>query len=470
MTKYITLGILNPDYKYIVYSIIFLSLYRASTGFGYDGNKELSYKIFDNGKFGANYLIHEICLYLVCIIVSSILVLIEKKCIFIKKNKNNEIKGNSSNNILLPLTNTNLSEDSLNLIYTKVKKEKNSKFSVLIIIFIEILVEQFNLIYIKFFTHINFWMAELFFAAYLCLKIFKSEIYKHHYLAFGINLISVFLVLLKAILTIIEGKEEKTLYAKYWWTIFIASILSLIYAFFLSYIFVYLKKSFYENFIFSSYILLFYGIIGLFVTLCFSTIFTFAPCGKKIENTFEVKDYICKVVNNENQTYIDNLKVYFKDNWENSDYDTKRNEILTNIFQSFSFAIYKYWSYKIIESLNPFHRIFSGSFYYCFQQTIFIIVNSNKIINNKEIYLKYKIYLDLFSDFLNVLTFLIYTEIVELNFCKFNYNLRKNIILRGILNDSNQYKLDSYSLNSENGGEENEKDEEKSNRLTPFYY
>ena len=68
------------------------------------------------------------------------------------------------------------------------------------------------------------------------------------------------------------------------------------------------------------------------------------------------------------------------------------------------------------------------------------------------------------------MTFLIYTEIVELNFCKFNYNLRKNIILRGILNDSNQYKLDSYSLNSENGEEENEKDEEKSNRLTPFYY
>ena len=206
------------------------------------------------------------------------------------------------------------------------------------------------------------------------------------------------------------------------------------------------------------------------MTLCFSTIFTFAPCGKKIENTFEIKDYICKVVNNENQTYIDNLKIYFKDNWENSDYDTKRNEILTNIFQSFSFAIYKYWSYKIIESLNPFHRIFSGSFYYFFQQTIFIIVNSNKIINNKEIYLKYKIYLDLFSDFLNVLTFLIYTEIVELNFCKFNYNLRKNIILRGILDDSNQYKLDSYTLNSEKEEEESEKEEEKSNRLTPFYY
>jgi hypothetical protein len=313
-------------------------------------------------------------------------------------------------------------------------------------------------------------MIELYFTAYLCLKIFHIEIYKHHYLAFCIDFISMILILFKVVLTIFEGNEEKALYVKYWWFIIIGSILSLIYTFFISYVFVYLKKSFNENFIPSSKILLFYGIIGFFVTLCLCIIFTFTPCGKKIENIHEIKDYVCKVVNNENQTYIDNLKIYFKDNWENSDYDTKRNEILTNIFQSFSFAIYKYWSYKIIENLNPFHRIFSGSFYYFFQQTIFIIVNSNKIINNKEIYLKYKIYLDLFSDFLNVLTFLIYTEIVELNFCKFNYNLRKNIILRGILDDSNQYKLDSYTLNSEKEEEESEKEEEKSNRLTPFYY
>ena len=278
-------------------------------------------------------------------------------------------------------------------------------------------------------------MFELYFTAYLCLKMFHIEIYKHHHLAFGINLISIFSVLFRAILTILEGNEEKALYVKYWWFIIIGSILSLIYTFFISYVFVYLKKSFYENFIPSSKILFFYGIIGFFC-------------------------YLCKVVNNENQTYIDNLKVYFKENWENSDYDTKRDEILTNIFQSFSFAIYKYWSYKIIECLNPFHRIFSGSFYYILQQTIFFIVNSNKIINNEDIYLKYKILLDLLEDFLNVLTFLIYTEIIELNFCKFNYNLRKNITLRGIINDSSQYDLDTISVNSDNGEEENQKDDE----------
>ena len=133
-------------------------------------------------------------------------------------------------------------------------------------------------------------MFELYFTAYLYLKIFHIEIYKHHYLAFGINLIYIFSVLFRAILTIIEGKEEKALYVKYWWFIIIGSILSLIYTFFISYVFVYLKKNFNENFIPSSKILLFYGIIGFFVTLCLCIIFTFTPCGKKIENIHEIKD------------------------------------------------------------------------------------------------------------------------------------------------------------------------------------
>ena len=58
------------------------------------------------------------------------------------------------------------------------------------------------------------------------------------------------------------------------------------------------------------------------------------------------------------------------------------------------------------------------------------------------------------------MTFLIYTEIIELNFCKFNYILRKNITLRGIINDSSLYDLDAISVNSENGEEENQKDDE----------
>ena len=40
--------------------------------------------------------------------------------------------------------------------------------------------------------------------------------------------------------------------------------------------------------------------------------------------------------------------------------------------------------------------------------------------------------------------FLIYLEMIELNFCGFNYNLKKNIINRGI----DEYKL-SLSINDQ---------------------
>jgi len=318
MAKYITCGKWNPNYKYIFFTIIFLAIYKMALGFGYDGNKELSTKFIKNGKFGSNYLIHENFSYLFCIIVSCILILIEKKCIFKKKNKNNEIEKNKNNN-LLSVKNVNPSDGDIDLIYTKMKKEKYSIIFVLFIIFIEIILEQFSLMYYKFFTHCNFWMIKLYFAAYFYLKIFHLEIYKHQYLAFGINFIATIINVIKAILTIIEDKEERALYVKYHWCFILGLILFLIYAFFESYIFVLLKKIFYVNFISSSQILFFYGIIGFFVTLFLCISFTYMPCGKKIENIHEIKDYICRVTNYENQTYIDNIKIYYIENWENAE-------------------------------------------------------------------------------------------------------------------------------------------------------
>jgi hypothetical protein len=39
--------------------------------------------------------------------------------------------------------------------------------------------------------------------------------------------------------------------------------------------------------------------------------------------------------------------------------------------------------------------------------------------------------IDLLSDFLSFIGYLIYIEIIEINICNCNYNLRKNIMLRG---------------------------------------
>ena len=45
-------------------------------------------------------------------------------------------------------------------------------------------------------------------------------------------------------------------------------------------------------------------------------------------------------------------------------------------------------------------------------------------------YIRESYFLDLASDFSAIIGFLIYLEIIELNFCKLNKNLRKYIIIR----------------------------------------
>ena len=95
---------------------------------------------------------------------------------------------------------------------------KNTKLFVVIIIIAYVLLEQESKIFKKFFVHMDFWMIDLFIFAFLNLKIFNIEIYRHQHMALLINSISVILNLMEVFLTFAENKEEKALYVKHWWT------------------------------------------------------------------------------------------------------------------------------------------------------------------------------------------------------------------------------------------------------------
>ena len=58
------------------------------------------------------------------------------------------------------------------------------------------------------------------------------------------------------------------------------------------------------------------------------------------------------------------------------------------------------------------------------------------------------------GNIITILGFLIYLEIIELSFCKLNYNLRKSIVKRSI--DDITQSIDCYSFNEED--EQSEKD------------
>ena len=88
-------------------------------------------------------------------------------------------------------------------------------------------------------------------------------------LAFSINFVSIILNTLSVILTIKEEKEEKASYVKYKWLVIIAFIIYSLYAFFISYTFINIKKLMDLKFMSFNIILLVYGITGFIFCICF---------------------------------------------------------------------------------------------------------------------------------------------------------------------------------------------------------
>ena len=80
-------------------------------------------------------------------------------------------------------------------------------------------------------------------------------------------------------------------------------------------------------------------------------------------------------------------------------------------------------------------------------------------INHDDYFLKNKLITDTLSDFLSIIGYLIYIEIVEINICNLNYNLRKNIIARskteGNLLEDNLLVGEDEDIISENSKDNN---------------
>ena len=126
-------------------------------------------------------------------------------------------------------------------------------------------------------------------------------------------------------------------------------------------------------------------------------------------------------------------------------------------------AFIGYWIniMKIIEFLSPVHIIFATPIYYLFNKTYLIIFNLILTDNHEAIrhdmvadeednrYVIFRITLDYISDFFSVLGFLVYLEIIELNFCGLDYNLKRKILDRGLIDVSKADFNKSFDTNSD---------------------
>ena len=278
---------------------------------------------------------------------------------------------------------------------------------------------------------------------------FKIKIYKHQLLTILIDIIPIILKGFILGLSFFDKKNHfdndnqgnykyditnpnnnllKSLLVAHWPLLILALVLYFIIAALRSYTLINIKKFMDVKYISLSAILMIYSIIGAVFCALFCMFTTFFKCGEIINmpNKNDINDYLCRI-KYENNKYIDSYIAYFN-SWGKEMTSDAKNEIIFLVFGGLFFFGYKYFTFLIVRDLSPLHKIFTYPIQYFIQK----IIISYKLIGNIPRKFTHQQYvIDITSDIIAFFGFLIYLEIIELNFCKLNYNLRKNIINRG---------------------------------------
>ena len=293
-----------------------------------------------------------------------------------------------------------------------------------ILIFILILIlwiveENLVLIYVDIFQDLDFWFFELIIISLIYSKYFSFKIYKHQKVAMALSICLGSILKIYNITISLTAREDK-IYSRYSYVFFfIILYFAIITA--RSYVNTQIKVFMDLKFISQRTLLIFYGITGTILCLIVGLITTYSPC----PNNDAMKKYICKV-EYKNNIYYDNLYSYIES------YKNFLVRLIVIVLSMISFFSIKFFYTLIIKIDTPIHVIFSFPIQFFIEKTFLLIFTAifflQELFKTKE-QLK-KFLLDESGDITSILGFLIYLEIIELNFCNLNFNLKKNIISR----------------------------------------
>jgi len=423
MGSCISFGNYNKNYKYMILYLIFRALNDCIYGFGYE-DLYRDINIFgDNAKnlFKNHALINTIFCYIGIIILS----IIAYKYEICLKNKNfdNENKIDSLNSIRLI---HNAPKNAL------VFNESQILLNIFLVTFLWVLEDLLiNIILVSILKYTDFWSFKMLFTFLIGKKMFKFQVYRHQ--IFAIYFISILCSILLIISFIISClKDDNNLYRNYPGFIPIGILVYLIGLLIESFSNWDAKWLMDSKFISSNKLLMCYGILGFIINSFICTITTFVECGNNLLK-------LCKETQ-DGKLYLDSFVVYF-------DEFSKENIILI-ILYVIAFALKSFFYLLTIKYLTPFHIISMPTIYYFFLHIvlgIYTFAFKRDIISNNLL----KFILEISTSFLAFLAFSIFLEFIELNFCLFNFNLRKNIEGRSATDSYNNYELDS-SMASEN--------------------
>ena len=330
-----------------------------------------------------------------------------------------------------------------NYIHNKGKKiTKNTKLKIFLVCLTFVLhIEIKKVLYLQGFQFFNFWTVEIILMQYLMNKYFTIDFYIHHKVSiiFNVSMCSTLLLIASFLPTSLLDDStgnsyqniEYKLGSKYYCILFILFFifLSYIYAFSRTFSKVLMQIKF-----FSPYkLIIYFGITGLFISLLSSIIAIFI-------------------------NYPDNISEYYSSMklvLEEKKYYRFYAEIFL-VSPLYAFSNYMEMTFEIltIYYLNPFYILMTNNVYYIINELISFIINfSGDILNIIHFVLAES------SEFFAILGYMVYLEILELNFCGLSKNLKQIIIEKG----EYEFKRLSNRQFGSQTEEENDADDEKRN-------
>ena len=209
-----------------------------------------------------------------------------------------------------------------------------------------------------------------------------------------------------------------------------------------------------------------YTIIGLIGIIGLSFVSVLIAISSKNECTGD-KIYLCTIYDlnykkNETSNYYDSINIYFKN--LNYNFNNYKSKFWTEVFlisplNLFINFMQFYYEIILIYFLNPIYILISDSLYYGTISLLNFIFLKNK--NSDNII---KFFLNLLSDLFAFFGYIIYVELIELNFFGLNKNLRRVIIERGNLEIPDEDFPDMMMIDNEEEEEENENEKNDSEK------
>jgi hypothetical protein len=186
------------------------------------------------------------------------------------------------------------------------------------------------------------------------------------------------------------------------------------------------------NYISPNKLLINYGLLGTLFYTAICTFTTFVKCDTSEYNN--VYDYICHRKENDtsNDKYFESFSFYFNTSDKVKDIII---EILTVILGTMFSYCHKYFFMMTIKFLTPIHVMFIYPIFYFALKIIYLVKYfdnffGESVNDGSTHFFKEKFFLDMSGDIFSIIGFLIYLEILQLSFCKLDYNVRNNIITR----------------------------------------